>query len=320
VGVGSALVDILVNEDDAFIKKLDAPKGGMIHVDSEFIEQALSQTDSTPEIVPGGSACNTIIGIGNLDGKGRFVGKRGEDEFGRMFEEYLQKNRIDPKLVCSSTPNGRLLSVITPDAQRTMLTFLGAASESKPDEITTDCFKDAEIVHIEGYLLFTKDYLMAALNAAKEAGAKISMDLSSYTVVEASKDILDDIVKDYVDILIANEDEASAFTGHTDENNAIKSLSERADIAVLKVGARGSFISQSNQIIKVDPQGAGDIVDTTGAGDLWAAGFLYGLVNGLPLEQCGKLASACGYEVCRVVGASIPEDGWQRIKKHHALA
>ncbi len=120
---------------------------------------------------------------------------------------------------------------------------------------------------------------------------------------------------EFVDILIANEDEARAFTGHADESRMIESLSSRAEIAVLKVGSRGSYISQQGKTHRVEPVGDGSAVDTTGAGDLWASGFLFGLVNGYSLEKCGKLASACGYEVCQVIGAGIPHDGWERIRK-----
>ena len=233
----------------------------------------------------------------------------------RLFETDLKKNNVDPALFRSSSPTGRVLSIITPDAQRSMLTFLGASSEIQPDEITENCFENAAIVHIEGYLLFNEDLIMAALKAAKDVGALVSLDLASFTVVEQSKTVLKKIVNDFVDILIANEDEAQTFTGYSDENKAVCSMAENTHIAALKVGERGSFISHDGKMIKIEPMGDGDAVDTTGAGDLWASGFLFGLVNGYSLEKCGKLGSACGYEVCQVVGANIPEEGWQRIKK-----
>ncbi|MFH1760493.1 MAG: PfkB family carbohydrate kinase, partial [bacterium] len=145
--------------------------------------------------------------------------------------------------------------------------------------------------------------------------ALISLDLASFTVVEESKDFLEKIVDDYVDILIANEDEAFAFTGQSDELQALDALSERAEIAILKLGERGSYICRKGKRFRVEPKGSGSAIDTTGAGDLWAAGFLFGFVNGFPLENCGELGSACGYEVCQVVGANIPDEGWQRIKE-----
>jgi sugar/nucleoside kinase (ribokinase family) len=158
--------------------------------------------------------------------------------------------------------------------------------------------------------------MMASLTAAKNAGALVSLDLASFTVVEQSKDMLQEIVDTHVDILIANEDEALAYTGIEDDIRALNHLARHVDIAVLKVGARGSFIQEAGRVYRIAAQGNGPAIDTTGAGDLWAAGFLYGLVNGFTHEKNGQLASACGYEVCQVVGADIPADGWTRIKKN----
>ncbi len=315
MGVGSALIDILAHEDDDFLTKTGAVKGGMTLVDNDFIEHVLSLTTGKPRIVPGGSACNTVVGIGNLGGHARFVGKSGRGKMAVFFETDLKKNNVEPFLFNSPSPTGRVLSIITPDAQRSMFTFLGASSETRPEEITKECFENAAVVHIEGYLLFNEELILAALDAAKAAGARVSLDLSSFTVVEESKTLLEKIVKDYVDILIANEDEARAFTGCSDEIKAIKALSENTQIAALKIGKRGSLIAHAGNILTIEPKGGGDAVDTTGAGDLWAAGFLFGLVNGYSLAKCGKLGSACGYEVCQVIGTKIPEDGWHRIKK-----
>lgn len=315
VGVGSALVDILLQESDEFLVSAEAQKGGMILVDYEKIESVLAQSTQEPSHVPGGSACNTIIGISKLGNRTRFIGKRGNDDLGETLESALRTHHVEPVLDTSDTPTGRVLSIITPDAQRSMFTFLGAASETKPEEYTVEKFKDAALVHIEGYLLFNERLIFAALKAAKEAGALISLDLASYTVVEASKKILTDIVKEYVDILLANEDEARVFTGCTEETEALKILAQDTEIAIMKVGKRGSFISCKGKTYPFGIIGSGEAIDTTGAGDLWASGFLYGIVNGLPIERCGELAAACGYEVCQVIGAHIPEDGWARIKK-----
>lgn len=314
VGVGSALIDLLAHEDEDFLEKSGFLKGGMTLVDIAVIEKTLSQLKSKPQMVPGGSACNTVMGVARLGVSARFIGKIGNDKLSDFFESDLIKNNVQPFLFKSSLPTGRVLTIITPDAQRSMFTYLGASAETRPEEITGRCFDKAEIVHIEGYLVFNQNLILAALKTAKEMGASVSLDLASFTVVEASKNFLESIVRDYVDILIANEDEAFAFTGHTDEKKALETLSKKADIAVLKVGKRGSYISHNGDFIKIEPKGSGDALDTTGAGDLWAAGFLYGLINKYPLDKCGALGSICGYEVCQVVGANIPDEGWVRIK------
>ncbi len=313
VGTGSALIDMLVHETDEFLEKTGAVKGGMTLVEREFIDDTLAMTNSEPLIVPGGSACNTVVGIGKLGGPARFIGKCGKGEMGDFYKSVLKKHHVEPILFTSSLSTGRVLSIITPDAQRSMFTYLGASSETIPEDFTTSCFQNAAIVHIEGYLLFNRDLIVSILEKVKESGAAISLDLASFTVVEESKDILDQIIVDYVDILIANEDEAFAFTGYSDETKAIESMSNLAEISILKIGKKGSTIANGGKILSVEPMGAGNAVDTTGAGDLWASGFLFGLVRGYPLEKCGSLASACGYEVCQVMGATIPEDGWQRI-------
>ena len=315
VGIGSALVDILIHEKDEFLKKTGAIKGGMTLVGKEIIERTLAMSSSSASIVPGGSACNTIVGIGKLGGAAMFVGKCGKGDMGELIESDLRKQNVAPMLFRSASPTGRVLSIISPDAQRSMFTYLGASAETRPEDISEKLFKDAAIVHIEGYLLFNPELMKAALTAAKSAGAKIALDLASFTVVEESKELLGQLVDSFVDVLIANEDEARAFTGYSDEHLAMEALSELADIAVLKVGSRGSYVSHAGSTIAIKPMGDVTALDTTGAGDMWAAGFLYGIVKGYTLEKCGLLGSACGYEVCQVIGANIPDEGWERIRK-----
>lgn len=316
VGVGSALVDILTHEDDGFVDEAGAVKGGMTYVDKSYIDRTIARASSTPKVVPGGSACNTAVGIGRLGGKARFVGKCGNGAMGELFRSSLTKQAVEPLLFPSDNFTGRVLSIITPDAQRSMLTFLGASAETDPRDLTPDCFSDAAIVHIEGYLLFNRDLITAALESAKAAGALVSLDLASHNVVAESRRILPELVGRYVDILIANEDEALAYTGIRDEYAAVEDMAAHTDLAVLKRGARGALIAHAGTVTEVEAKGDGRAVtDTTGAGDLWAAGFLYGLVNGMPLGLCGELGSLCGYEVCQVVGASIEEERWTMIQQ-----
>lgn len=314
VGIGSALIDVLAGVSDDFLGRISEIKGGMTLVDSLFIDDVIQKLAAPPEIVPGGSACNTIIGIGKLGGNARFVGQCGHDEFGALFEAGLVNSGVTPHLFKTTTPTGRVVSLITPDAQRSMFTHLGASAEMAPDQITAACFGGASFAMMEGYLLFNRDLMMAALAAARQAGARIVLDLASFTVVEEARDFLVDHVLGAVDILIANEDEARAFTGFSDERKALSVLAEHARIAVVKVGERGSYVAHEGVVIDIEPVRGCAAVDTTGAGDLWAAGFLYGLSRGYSIERSGTLASACGYEVCQVTGAAIPDEGWHRIK------
>jgi sugar/nucleoside kinase (ribokinase family) len=315
-GVGSALMDILAHADDAFLQRVGAMKGGMTYVDKTVIDQTIDLMPVAPQVVPGGSACNTVVGIGRLGGKARFVGKCGNGPMGRRFREDLAKQGVESVIFPSDSPTGRVLSMVTPDAQRSMFTFLGASAEARPEEMTSGCFEGAAIVHIEGYLLFNRDLLAAVVKAARQAGALICLDLASFNVVTEAKDILPDLIAQDVDILIANEDEAAAYTGTRDEAEALRQLSAHVTLAVLKIGARGSLVAHAGQVTAFAAKGDGRAVDTTGAGDLWAAGFLYGLVNRRPLAQCGELASMCGYEVCQVMGASIPDQRWMAIQNY----
>ncbi|CAB1064251.1 Ribokinase (EC [Olavius sp. associated proteobacterium Delta 1] len=314
-GIGSALVDILIHEGDEFLAKMGAAKGGMTLVGKEDIERTLAMSSAKTSVVPGGSACNTVIGVGNLGGNARFVGKCGNGKMGKLIEDDLKRQNVEPALLRADSPTGCSLSIITPDAQRSMFTYLGASAETRPEEISVNSFKDAAVVLVEGYLLYNPDLIKTALSAAQKAGAKIALDLASYTVVAESKELLEHLVETYVDILIANEDEAEAYTGHNDERRALEALAAKADIAVLKVGSRGSYVTHAGNTVAVNPMGGGNALDTTGAGDLWAAGFLFGLVNGYSIGHCGRLGSACGYEVCQVIGANIPAAGWERIRK-----
>jgi sugar/nucleoside kinase (ribokinase family) len=313
-GIGSALVDILLQEEDAFLDVAGATRGGMVEVDYNKIEAALESTDREPVIAPGGSACNTVVGAARLGCPARFIRTCGDDEFGDLYERDLIKHGVEPLLTRDPSRTGCVLSIITPDAQRSMLTFLGASSRARPEEMIAERLAGASVVHIEGYLLFNHDLIRRCFEAARAAGAAVSLDLASFTVVEANRDVLPDMIEEYVDILIANEDEGRVFTGCTDEKAALSALSRLADIAVLKAGKRGSYISRGAAVTHNGILGSGSAVDTTGAGDLWAAGFLFGLVNKFPMEKCGRIAAACGYEVCQVVGAHIPQQGWERIK------
>ena len=309
------MVDILIHEKDELLTQINASKGSMTLVGKNDIERIRAMSSAESSLVPGGSACNTIIGVGSLGGKARFVGKCGSGKMGKLIEDDLRRQNVEPVLLKADSPTGCSLSIITPDAQRTMFTYLGASAETRPEEISANSFKDAAVVLVEGYLLHNPDLIQAALSAARKAGAKIALDLASYNVVAESKTLLEHLVDTYVDILIANEDEAEAFTGYGDEHQALEALAAKADIAVLKVGPRGSYVAHADLRVAVKPMGDGAALDTTGAGDLWATGFLFGLVNGYALDHCGRLGSACGYEVCQVMGAKIREDGWNRIKR-----
>jgi sugar/nucleoside kinase (ribokinase family) len=152
------------------------------------------------------------------------------------------------------------------------------------------------------------------LEAAKAASVPVSLDLASFTVVDANPGLVKKLVREYISVLLANEDEARSYTGISDEAEALKIMAQDVECAVLKVGKRGSYVHVNGETTAIKPFGSGSAIDTTGAGDLWASGFLFGLINGKPMEECGRIASLCGYEVCQVEGAHIPAERWKHIK------
>jgi sugar/nucleoside kinase (ribokinase family) len=314
IGVGSALMDILLHESDQFLEKHSIIKGGMQLVGPTRADELLMASGKTAKKVPGGSACNSTIGLGQLCGKAVFIGTRGDDVVGRILESSLDSNNVTPQLQTVSTPTGRVLSIITPDAERSMLTYLGAASEMSPALFSAETFRGADMVHVEGYLLFNEALIVSVLEAAKAADVPVSLDLASFTVVDANPGLVKKLVRDYIAVLLANEDEARSYTGSSDEAEALQIMAQDAECVVLKVGKRGSYIHVNGETTVIQPIRSGSAVDTTGAGDLWASGFLYGLIHGKPMEECGRIGSLCGYEVCQVEGAHIPLPRWNAIK------
>jgi len=309
-------MDLLVEEEDHFITRMGSEKGGMTLVELSSIEHALTGTRAKLKTVPGGSACNTMVGIGNLGGRARMIGRLGADELGNSFLEGLVKAGVDHRIRHSEMATGRVLSVVTPDAQRTMFTYLGASSQLGPEDITFEDISDAGMVYLEGYLLFNRPVVERIISLAKRAKAKIVLDLGSYQVVEICRDFLDEILGDSVDIVLANEDEAKAYTG-MGESESLDILAEKVGTAVVKVGKKGVLLAQGRARHQVDAHLV-QAVDTTGAGDLWASGFLFGLTQGLDLERSASLGCKVGSEVVQVMGAVIPEEGWKRV--HHYRA
>lgn len=316
VGVGAALVDLLIEESDAFIEKMGSPKGGMTLVPQGRIEEALAATSSDMRIVPGGSACNTLVGLGHLGARARMVGRIGQDRLATDFETGLKKAGVEGRLLPSGTPTGRVLSVVTPDAQRTMFTYLGASSELKPADIRAEHFDGAALVLLEGYLLFNEPVVERILALARGAGARIALDLASFQVVEACRPLLDRIIPESIDILLANEDEAKAFCGYGGAE-ALDVFTALTDTAVVKLGAEGVAVGREDERFRIAARKV-EAVDTTGAGDLWASGFLYGLLHDYSLSQAAKLGCEVGAEVVQVMGASIPLEGWRRIEQFRA--
>lgn len=315
IGVGNALVDLLIRlPHDGLIQELNILKGSMQLVDKDFIGLVLNKTASLPKSeASGGSAANTIHGLAHLGIETGFVGTIGEDKLGDSFLGDLTSNHIQPYLLRSKTETGVAGTLISPDSERTFTTFLGAAVEISKEQIKSEILCKYDLFHIEGYLVFNQEMIEHAAQTAKECGKKISLDLASFNVVEANLEFLRRLVREYVDIVFANEEEAKAFTGKLPEQ-ALHEIASMCDIAVVKIGKHGSLIKSGNKEFKVAAIEAKPI-DTTGAGDLYAAGFLYGFSKGLPYDKCGKIGSILAGKVIEQLGAKIPESIWTGIQK-----
>ncbi len=314
LGLGNALVDILVQlPNDAKLFELNLPKGSMQLVDAERMQSILAQTEGLPRtLAAGGSAANTIHGLANLGMSTAFIGKVGDDSFGQAFAKDMIQNGITPIMLKGNAESGRALAFITPDSERTFAVYLGAAIEMTPNDLDPSLFNGYTHFHIEGYLVQNHGLVRKAVELAKQSGCSISLDLASYNVVDENRDFLREVVKNYVDIVFANEEEAKAFTGKTPVE-ALHELGKLADIAVVKLGADGSLIKQGETTFEVGVIEVSSI-DTTGAGDLYAAGFLYGLSKGLSLLKCGEIGAILSGHVIEVLGPKMDGIRWSKVK------
>jgi len=313
LGMGNALTDILLQIDnDEVLFSLNLLKGGMQLINTERSQEINDAVSNYSKIMAtGGSASNTINGITRLGMNGGFVGKIGKDDIGLFFTNDSVNNGVKPHLLLSETPSGRCTVLVTPDSERTLCTYLGAACELLASDLKPEMFRGYDIFHIEGYLVQNHDLIRTAVRLAKQEGLKVSVDLASYNVVEDNLDFLLEIVHEYVDIVFANEEEARAFTGKEPEE-ALNIIAEHCEIAIVKVGKDGSFIKSGDKIVQVQPRPA-NCIDTTGAGDLYASGFLFGLANNYSLEVCGQIGSLISGNVVEVLGAKMSDEVWETI-------
>jgi sugar/nucleoside kinase (ribokinase family) len=232
---------------------------------------------------------------------------------GRFFKKDMQVNGINPILYNSITDTGIAVAMISPDSERTFATYLGAAVELSADDLTLDIFKGYHFFYIEGYLVQNTELIEKALRLSKHAGLRTCLDLASYNIVETNRFFLHSIINDYVDIIFANEEEARALTGK-EPVEAITALSNMCEIAVVKTGSKGSLIKSGKKLVKIEARAA-DVKDTTGAGDLYAAGFLYGLGKSLSIENSGEIGTLLASKVIECIGAKMDESTWKMLRR-----
>jgi sugar/nucleoside kinase (ribokinase family) len=317
LGMGNALVDVLVRVDrDSFLDELGLPKGSMQLIDEARLHEIEKRIDGFERVmVSGGSAANAIHGLAELGIKTGFIGSAGNDRWGEFYISDLKKKDIVPIFYRPDKQTGRAMAFLTPDSERTFGTYLGAAIELRPDFLAPVMFQDWSVFHIEGYLVQNHSLIETAIKMARQAGCLVSLDLASYNVVEDHLDFLRSIVPEFVDILFANQEEALAFTGKAPEP-AVDELASLCRFAIVKTGKDGAWVSSGDEKHHIDGLEA-NCIDTTGAGDLFAAGFLYGYTKGLSLKECGELGNRLAAAVIGVTGPKIPEAHWRTIR--HSL-
>ncbi|MCD4736733.1 MAG: adenosine kinase [Bacteroidales bacterium] len=313
LGIGNALVDIItLLESDKLLSEFDLPKGSMQLVDDQFSASIDKNTAHlSKKLTSGGSAANTIHGLANLGVRTGFIGKIGKDKYGKVFDTDLTENKIEPKLLQSDTSTGRAMALVSPDSERTFATYLGAAVELSPSDLSASLYNGFNYLYIEGYLVQNHDLIIKALEIARLKKMKVALDLASYNVVEENREFLTGIIKEYVDLVFANEEEAKAITGMEPEQALFK-LARHVDIAVVKLGSSGSIAYTKGNRIKIKPVKV-TAIDTTGAGDLYAAGFLYGILNNLPIVKCGDLGSLLAGSVTENTGPKIDPGKWDLL-------
>ena len=305
LGIGNALVDVLVEiKDESIFNKFGLKKGGMEMISADLKNEIHREIHGLKQTVAsGGSTSNTMYGLAQLGAPAGYIGKIGNDETGAFFKKDMERIVIFTHLSYSNIDTGIATTFITRGGERTFATYLGAAATQTSEDLNETVFSAYDMIHVEGYLIFNKDLILNICKLAKKCGLKISMDMASYNLVEAMRPLVEELMRDYVDIIFANEEEAFAFTGKK-EREALEILSSYCPVSVVKLGAEGSLASVYGETTAI-PAVKTHCKDTTGAGDIFAAGFLYGLTNNYSIAETGALASKLGAKCVEIIGARI---------------
>jgi len=313
--MGNALVDIITTlKSDELLTTFKLPKGSMTLVDHETCNFLNVETAGLiKQKTSGGSAANTIHGLAHMGIDTGFIGMVGNDDLGQFFYKDMKNKNIDPILFKSVRETGRAMAFVSPDSERTFATFLGAAIELSTEDIDSKVFAGYDFLYMEGYLVQNHQLIEKALRLAKSSGLKVCVDLASYNVVDEHKLFFLEIIRDYVDLLFANNLEAESLTGEKPEK-AVQLLGEITGITVVKTGAEGSMVYSNGELKRIEARPSRP-VDTTGAGDMYAAGFLYGMIRNQPLEVCGQIGATIAGKVIEVYGAKMDESIWEKLRR-----
>ena len=320
LGIGNALVDVLTKVDnEQILSELHLPKGSMQLLSTEAYAEVTRRMLALPtKLTTGGSACNTLLALSHLDAPTGMIGKIGDDENGRFFASYFAQRGISTRLLHDSRPTGVASTFITPDGQRTFGTYLGAAAQLTADELQQAWFEGYDYFYIEGYLVQNHDLVLRAIELAHAAGCEVCLDLASYNIVEADLDFFRALMPS-IDIVFANEQEAQALTG-LEARAALDALAATCHMAVVKIGKHGVWACHGTEVAHCPARDVPVVVDTTAAGDYFAAGFMHALAAGEPLATCIARGSLLAGHIIEVVGTELPDATWQQLRLQCGLA
>ncbi len=307
VGIGNAIVDVLVQTDDVFLQAHDLQKGGMALIDEPQAERLYKASGPGLE-TSGGSVANTMVGIAQLGGKAGFIGRVRNDQLGEIFSHDIRAvgARFDTPAATSGATTARCLIYVTPDAERTMCTFLGASTQLEPEDLDLSMVREAKVLYLEGYLWDSpaaKRAFIAAAEACRDSGGQVALSLSDGFCVDRHRESFLDLVNGHVDVLFANDVEIMSLYETDDFDTAVQQVSGCCRVAALTRGAKGSVVLSGDQRWDIGIVSLGDLLDTTGAGDLYAGGFLHGYTQGESLERCGQLGALCAGQIVTQLGA-----------------
>lgn len=317
IGIGNALVDILYRLDDEhLLSEIHLKKDAMTLINERWEHEIEDMTSDVEKVMSnGGSISNTMVALARLEREVGFIGRVGNDEMGCFFEDRLQDAGVHTQLIKGLEATGIAHTFVTPGGSRTFGTLLGAAYYLGADDITEEMFHGYDMLHIEGYLVQSQELIEAICQKAKQAGLILSLDLSSFNVVNKNRAYFHHLIADYIDIVFANEGEARAFTGSFDSQEQLRHIAHLCEIAVVKLGEHGSIaMIEGGRIYKCNAEYVENVIDTTAAGDYFAAGFLHALTRGHRLEKCLQTGTILATEAVQVMGSQLTPSAWNRIK------
>ncbi len=323
IGIGNAIVDVLSRTEDAFLDEQGLVKGSMCLIDADRALALYGQMGPATE-ASGGSAANTIAGVAGFGSSARYVGKVTDDELGKIFAHDMRAVGADYDVALApagSTPTGRCMVLVSPDAQRTMCTFLGISVTLNSDDVDADAVAGAGIAYLEGYLWDPEEAQKAfrkVMTTAHDNGRRVALTLSDSFCVDRHRDEFKNLVDNDIDILFANEDELKSLYQVDDFDTVLQAVRGKVDVAALTRSEKGSVVLAGDEVHVVDAMPVDKIVDTTGAGDLYAAGFLHGLASGRDPAACARLGGLAAAEVISHYGAR-PETSLKQLASHAGL-